>query len=142
MQEHIINVQLKIQARDGITRAEIQRDLLKQLTVIQEQPPYRGTDGAQWWTNSDAAVRFTARMTQRCLNCGAHEGEPCRDWCAYKPAGRPMPDRKPAGEEISPIPLDELAELNPGMGPKGLHRLQAMEQLLAEDDLAQGIDPE
>jgi hypothetical protein len=61
MQEHVIGVQLKIQARDGITRAEIQRDLLKQLTVIQEQPPYRGTDGAQWWTNSDAAVRFTAR---------------------------------------------------------------------------------
>jgi hypothetical protein len=53
-----------------------------------------------------------------------------------------VPDRKLAGEEVSPIPLDELAELNRGMGPKELHRLQAMEQLLAEDDLAQGIDPE
>lgn len=29
-----------------------------------------------------------ARTPQRCLNCGARAGEPCLDWCAYKPAGR------------------------------------------------------
>jgi hypothetical protein len=42
-----------------------------------------------------------------------------------------------------PIPLDDLAELNPGLDQRGLRRLQAFEQLLAEDDQACGYqDPE
>lgn len=28
---------------------------------------------------------------QRCFNCGARDGEECSSWCAYGPAGRPMP---------------------------------------------------
>ena len=51
-------------------------------------------------------------------------------------------ERKLVGEDVPPIPLDELAELNPGMGPRELTRLQLQEQLLAEDDLAQGIESE
>jgi hypothetical protein len=34
--------------------------------------------------------KHRTRAPQRCLNCGAREGEPCLDWCAYKPAGRPL----------------------------------------------------
>lgn len=30
------------------------------------------------------------KAPQRCLNCGSRQGEPCMDWCAYKPAGRPV----------------------------------------------------
>jgi len=50
-----------------------------------------------------------------------------------------MNDRKLAGEDVPLIPLDELAALNPGLGPKQLRRLQMLEQLLAEDDLEHGI---
>ena len=56
MREHVINIQLRISARDNISRLDIMRDLRKQLTMIQEQAPYRSTDGAGWWTNSDSAV--------------------------------------------------------------------------------------
>jgi hypothetical protein len=56
MREHVINVQLRISARDSITRADLMSDLRKQLTMIQEQAPYRSTDGAGWWTNSNSAV--------------------------------------------------------------------------------------
>ena len=48
-------------------------------------------------------------------------------------------DRKLVGEDVPLMPLDELAELNPGMGPNQLRRLQMLEQLLAEDDLENGI---
>lgn len=34
--------------------------------------------------------RGRIKTPQRCLNCGSREGEPCLDWCAYKPAGRPV----------------------------------------------------
>jgi len=50
-----------------------------------------------------------------------------------------MSDRKLVGEDVPLIPISELAELNPGMGPKELCRLQMLEQLLAEDDLEHGI---
>lgn len=56
MREHVINIQLRISARDSITRADLMNDLRKQLTMIQEQAPYRHSDGAQWWTNSPSAV--------------------------------------------------------------------------------------
>ena len=56
MREHVINVQLRISARDSITRADLMHDLRKQLTMIQEQAPYRSIHGASWWTNSDSAV--------------------------------------------------------------------------------------
>lgn len=52
-----------------------------------------------------------------------------------------MTERKQPGELAELLPLDELAELNPDLGPKELRRLQFMEQLLAEDDLAHGIEP-
>ena len=48
-------------------------------------------------------------------------------------------DRKLVGEDVPLMPLDELAELNPDLGPKELCRLQMLEQLLAEDDLENGI---
>jgi len=42
-----------------------------------------------------------------------------------------------------PVPVEELAELNPDLDERGLARLQAFEQLLAEDDAASGYqDPE
>ena len=56
MREHVINIQLRISARDSITRADLMGDLRKQLTMIQEQAPYRSSDGASWWTNSNSAV--------------------------------------------------------------------------------------
>ena len=40
--------------------------------------------------------KMRIRAPQRCLNCGSREGEPCMDWCAYKPAGCPMPAGRPA----------------------------------------------
>ena len=42
----------------------------------------------------------------------------------------------------APLPLEELAGLNPGLGPKELRRLQLLEQLLAEDDLECGGEGE
>ena len=68
---------------------------------------------------------------------GHHLASVVMDSPPFKVRTELVPDRG----EVPPILLDELAGLNPGMGPKGLHRLQAMEQLLAEDDLAQGIAP-
>jgi len=56
MREHVINVQLRISARDDISRLDIMRDLRKQLTMIQEQGPYRSIHGAGWWTNSNSAL--------------------------------------------------------------------------------------
>lgn len=57
MQEHVINVQIRISARDNISRLDVMRDLRRQLTALQEQPPYRSIHGeAGWWTNSDSAV--------------------------------------------------------------------------------------
>lgn len=56
MREHVINIQLRISARDSISRLDIMRDLRRQLTMLQEQSPYRGTEGAGWWTNSNSAV--------------------------------------------------------------------------------------
>lgn len=69
---------------------------------------------------------------------GHHFASVVMDSPPFKVRTELVPDHR----EVPPIPLDELAELNPGMGPKGLHRLQAMEQLLTEDDQANGIDPE
>ena len=52
MQTHVISAQLHITARDHISRADILNDLNKQLSLIQEQAPYRHSDGGGWWTNS------------------------------------------------------------------------------------------
>lgn len=41
---------------------------------------------------------------------------------------------------IEPVPVEELAALNPHLDERGLARLQAFEQLLAEDDEACGLD--
>lgn len=56
MQTHVINVHLRISAEDRTSRADIIRDLRKQLSNIQEQPPYRSIHGASWWTNSVSSV--------------------------------------------------------------------------------------
>lgn len=56
MREHVINVQLRISARDSISRADLMRDLRQHLTMIQELPPFRSSDGAGWWTNSPSAL--------------------------------------------------------------------------------------
>jgi hypothetical protein len=46
-------------------------------------------------------------------------------------------------DPVEPIPLAELAEVNPDLDQRGLRRLQALEQLIAEDDQACGYqDPE
>jgi len=50
-----------------------------------------------------------------------------------------MNDRKLAGGEVDPLPIEELAKLNPGLGLKELHRLRWLDVMLAEDDLANGI---
>lgn len=56
MKTHVINVQLRISANDCVSNADILNDLHDLLSEIQEQPPYRSTDGAAWWTNSSQAV--------------------------------------------------------------------------------------
>lgn len=56
MREHVINVQLKVEARDWISRADLIADLRKQLEALQEPPPYRHNTGSGWWTNSRRAV--------------------------------------------------------------------------------------
>lgn len=57
-----------------------------------------------------------------------------RCWCHETHNPRPAPE---------PIPVEELAGLNPDLDQRGLRRLQAFEQLLAEDDQACGYqDPE
>lgn len=61
MQEHVIEIRLTVQARNSISRADIEADLRKQLTVIQEQAPYRHSDGAGWWTNDRNAVQISGR---------------------------------------------------------------------------------
>ena len=44
---------------------------------------------------------------------------------------------------VEPVPVEELAGLNPDLDQRGLARLQAFEQLIAEDDQACGYqDPE
>ena len=64
-----------------------------------------------------------------------HNDEPgIRCWCHETHNPRPY---------VEPVPVEELAELNPGLDQRGLRRLQAFEQLLAEDDQACGYqDPE
>ena len=55
--------------------------------------------------------------------------------CAYNRWKREAP--------VAPVPVGELAALNPGLDQRGLARLQAFEQLIAEDDQACGYqDPE
>jgi hypothetical protein len=45
--------------------------------------------------------------------------------------------------EVLPVPAEDLAALNPDLDERGLARLQAFEQLLAEDDQACGyLDPQ
>ena len=56
MRTHVINVRLRIEATDRISRADLLADLRKQLGVIQEQAPYRDNSGASWWTNRPSAV--------------------------------------------------------------------------------------
>jgi hypothetical protein len=41
---------------------------------------------------------------------------------------------------VEQLPISELADMNPGLDPRGLARLQAFEQLLAEDDQEHGLD--
>lgn len=61
MQTHDITIKLTVTARDGISREDIERDLPWQLMALQEQRPYRGTEGAGWWINSHTAVTLTAQ---------------------------------------------------------------------------------
>ena len=64
-----------------------------------------------------------------------HNMEPgIRCWCHETHNPQPY---------VEPIPLAELAALNPGLDQRGLARLQAFEQLIAEDEQACGYqDPE
>jgi hypothetical protein len=52
-----------------------------------------------------------------------------------------MTERKLSGGEIDPLPVEELAELNPDLTPKQLHRLRWLEHMIAEDDLHNGVEP-
>lgn len=54
--------------------------------------------------------KHRTRAPQRCLNCGAREGEPCLDWCAYKPAGRPMPREAAPGPATAELTTDSEQE--------------------------------
>ena len=56
MQTHVINIQLRIEARDEISRADLMSDLRKQLADLHEQAPYRHIHGSGWWTNSNSSV--------------------------------------------------------------------------------------
>ncbi len=56
MQTHVINIQLRVEARDDISRADLMGDLRKQLAALSEQAPYRSIHGSGWWTNSNSAV--------------------------------------------------------------------------------------
>jgi hypothetical protein len=56
MQTHVINIQLRVEARDDISRADLMSDLRRQLAALSEQAPYRSIHGSGWWTNSDSAV--------------------------------------------------------------------------------------
>lgn len=59
--------------------------------------------------------------------------------------GGALPAEWQAGHSppVKPLPLKELVELNPDFDERQLRRLQAFEQLLAEDDQACGYqDPE
>ena len=51
-------------------------------------------------------------------------------------------ERKLAGGVVAPLPVADLAELNPDLGPRELHRLRWLEHMLAEDDLQNGIEPD
>jgi hypothetical protein len=64
-----------------------------------------------------------------------HNSEPgIRCWCHKTHNPLPAPQ---------PVAVEELAALNPELDEGGLARLQALEQLLAEDDQACGYqDPE
>jgi hypothetical protein len=64
MQNHVITVQVTIQAEDDITPADIQHDLRDQFTTLQEKAPYRRADGASWWTRYPATVTFQEHRTE------------------------------------------------------------------------------
>jgi hypothetical protein len=84
-------------------------------------------------------VTITARYTDcsvwKCPGCGITVDDRPVGWGDHHYVELTKP--------VQPIPLDELAVLNPGLDERGLARLQAFEQLLAEDDQACGYqDPE
>jgi hypothetical protein len=75
-------------------------------------------------------------------------GKPLSHQVKLPPKACPSPDTcececHDKDRVIEPVPLEELAEINPGLDQRGLRRLQAFEQLPAEDDAASGYqDPE
>lgn len=78
MKAHVVNIQLRVEARDDISVDDLRHDLQKQLSVIQEQAPYRSIDGASWWTNSDRAANIGSIQT---VDLFAHRigSDPCPD---------------------------------------------------------------
>jgi hypothetical protein len=42
-------------------------------------------------------------------------------------------------QPVEQLPISELAAMNPGLDARGLARLAALEQLLAEDDQEHGL---
>jgi hypothetical protein len=63
MKAHVVNIQLRVEAHDDISADVLRRELQAQLSVIQEKAPYRRTDGASWWTNSDRAASIGSIQT-------------------------------------------------------------------------------
>lgn len=48
MKEHVINIQLRVTAQDGISRGDLMYDLRKLLSELQEPPEFRSVHGAGW----------------------------------------------------------------------------------------------
>ena len=48
MRQHVINIQLRITAQDGISRGDLMYDLRKLLAELQEPPEFRSIHGAGW----------------------------------------------------------------------------------------------
>jgi hypothetical protein len=79
--------------------------------------------------------RYTDCSVWKCPGCGITVDDRPVGWGDHHYVELPKP--------ADPVPVEELAGLNPDLDERGLARLQAFEQLLAEDDLASGYqDPE
>jgi hypothetical protein len=101
MQIHVINIQLRIEARDDISRADLMSDLRRQVAALGEQAPYRSIHGSGWWTNSNSAVAalnyenigeqlaYEAEMRAERVASLEAAGEPV-DYSGYDEDGKPM----------------------------------------------------
>ena len=94
------------------------------------------SDNYGWAKCADGTWRRPDDYPGQQLPVPALEVQPDREWPDH-------PTYRGPGPYVEPIPLAELAALNPGLDQRGLARLQALAQLIAEDDQACGYqDPE